>query len=146
MAHGLFYAPEWEMADIAETLSRVRWTDTPEGMTADPGGRFELEQAIYLLSFAGVGTLSVESRRAASAPIPQWRGFGTAAGEIWRVPAPRTGGEEPLLFATQTAVATLSPWDVRPVRGASSVSRAPAGTAERALEFLQGVQRMDWTS
>lgn len=146
MAHGLFYAPQWDAADIAEVFSRVSWVDTPEGMTADPGDRFNLEAAIYLLGFTGVGTLSVESRRASAAPIPRWRGFTTAAGEIWRMPAPKPGGDEPLLLVTETAVATLSPWNVPATGGGRGADRTAAGTAENAFAFLRTVKRVDWTS
>ncbi len=143
MAHGMFYAPAWESSDIADVFSRVQWTDTPEGLTADPGDRFDLETAIYLLSVEGVGTLTVESKRAAAHRIPAWRGFSTPAGEIWRLPGE---GTESLLCATRSAVATLSPWDVPAAGTSERTGRPAAGTPERAFDFLRGLRRVDWLS
>jgi hypothetical protein len=146
MAHGLFYSPQWEAGHIAETFSRVRWTDTPVGMTVDgSGNRFRLEGATYLLPVAEVGTLVVQAKSAAGAKIPRWRGFGTPSGEIWRVPAAQSGGPDPLMFVTDTAVATLTPWQVPSQSGAPFRSGAAAGSAEGAFEFLRALDRIEWT-
>lgn len=142
MAHGMFYAPAWESGDIADTFSRVQWTDTPEGLTADPGDRFDLETAIYLLSVAGVGTLTVESKRAARHKIPAWRGFAAPAGEIWRIP----GASDSLLYATRSALAVLSPWDAPAAGTIAPTHRPGAGTPQRGFEFLRGLRRVDWVA
>lgn len=144
MAHGLFYSPEWESSDIAETFSRVTWNDTPEGLTADPGKRFGLSTEIYLTTIAGVGTMKVEAKQAGVNRIPKWRGYGAASGEMWRLQAPPSGQETPFLLVTDTAIATLFPWDA-PKAGQAGVSaRAAAGSPETAADFLSKVKRVEW--
>lgn len=145
MVHGMFYAPKWEVGDIAEAFSRVSLTDTPEGMTADPGGRWTLELSIYLLGIAGVGSLYVQPKRVAARRIPKWRGLTVAAGEVWRLPQPPDSNAEPLLFVTDSSVTTLMPWNVPTPAGAPAVQRTGAGTGPGALEFLRNVTRVDWT-
>ncbi|WP_433242609.1 hypothetical protein ACQPYK_38380 [Streptosporangium sp. CA-135522] len=146
MAHALFYNPEWESADIVETFSRVTWNDTPEGLTADAGRRFDLSTAIYLTTIAGVGTMKVEAKRTEVNKIPKWRGYSAASGEIWRLPAPPSGQETPFLLVTDTAMVTLFPWDA-PKQGQQGVSaRAAAGTPETAADFLSKVKRVEWKS
>ncbi|MDP4507098.1 hypothetical protein [Nonomuraea turcica] len=144
MAHGLFYAPEWESSDIVDTFSRVTWVDTPEGLTADGGSRFDVSMEFYATWIAGVGTMMVESKQAGISRIPNWRGYGAASGELWRMPAPPTGDETPFLLVTESAIATLYPWDA-PSAGQASVSaRAAAGSAETAAGFLSKVKRVEW--
>ncbi|MFI6315971.1 hypothetical protein ACIBG8_00545 [Nonomuraea sp. NPDC050556] len=145
MAHGLFYAPEWESSDIVEVFSRVTWVDTPEGMTADGGSRFNVSTQFYAASVAGVGTLMVESKQAGLSRVPQWRGFGAASGEMWRLPAPPTGEETPFLLATRSAIATLYPWDAPAAAGRTGVAaRTAAGSAQTAADFLSKVKRLEW--
>lgn len=144
MTHGLFYAPEWESADIVETFSRVTWVDTPEGLTADGGKRFDVSMEFYTTWIAGVGTMMVEAKQTGVSRIPQWRGYRAAAGELWRMPKPPTGDEEPFLMVTETAIATLYPWDAPSVGGASASARAQAGSAQTAADFLSKVKRVEW--
>ncbi|TMR24423.1 hypothetical protein ETD86_04645 [Nonomuraea turkmeniaca] len=144
MAHGLFYAPEWESSDIVDTFSRVTWVDTPEGLTADGGSRFDVSMEFYATWIAGVGTMMVESKQAGVSRIPNWRGYAASSGELWRMPAPPSGEETPFLLVTETAIATLYPWDA-PSDGKASVSaRAAAGSAETAAGFLSKVKRVEW--
>ncbi|MEU8250047.1 hypothetical protein [Nonomuraea sp. NPDC048916] len=147
MAHGMFYAPLWESADIAEVFSRVAWTDTPEGMTADPGQRFELSMALYTQAVAGVGTLQIQSKRAGAVQIPKWRGYETRAGEIWRLQSEADTQAQPLLMVTDSAVVTVTPWDA-PRASQPGVAVRAAGVApeEAAADFLSRVKRLDWTA
>ncbi|WP_203982400.1 hypothetical protein [Sphaerisporangium rufum] len=147
IVHGMFYAPLWESADIVETFTRVTWTDTPEGMIADPGGRFEMSTSLYTQTIAGVGTLQVESRQKSTDQIPKWRGHRSRAGEIWRMDGADSSENEPLLMVTDSAVVTLSPWNApqpgRPGIGARAAGLAPT---EAAADFLTRVRRLDWRS
>ncbi|MEV0597404.1 hypothetical protein [Nonomuraea cavernae] len=147
MAHGMFYAPMWESHDIIETFSRVAWTDTPEGMTADPGQRFDLSMALYMQTVAGVGTLQVQSKASGADQIPKWRGYEARAGEIWRLEAAPDAQSQPLLMVTDSAVVTLTPWDA-PRESQPGVSVRAAGSApdESAADFLTKVKRLDWTA
>jgi hypothetical protein len=147
MAHGMFYAPLWETADIVETFTRLAWTDTPEGMTADPGQRFDLSMAMYLQSIAGVGSLIVESKKAAASRIPKWRGYEATAGEIWRLDDVPNAAEQPLLMVTDTAVVTLNPWDApRQAQPGVSVRASRLAPSESAADFLTKIKRVDWTA
>lgn len=141
MAHGLFYAPQWDSADIVETFQRVRWNDTPDGMTGDIGQRFNLQRAVYVLPFAHIGTMLIEAQSRAADRIPKWRGFQGRAGEIWRLPPQSGEGPESLLLVTGSALVTLNPWKVpsRDGRGGTG-----AGTTAEAAEFLSSVRRVDW--
>ncbi|WP_214324473.1 hypothetical protein [Nonomuraea sediminis] len=142
MAHGLFYDPEWESRDIVEAFTRVTWNDTPEGLTADPGKRFQLSLAFYLTTVAGVGTMRVEPKQQGVERIPQWRGYRAESGEMWRMDPSPSGQEAPFMLVTDTAIATLFPWDA-PRSGQPSL-RASAGSAETAAQFLSKVKRVDW--
>ena len=54
--------------------------------------------------------------------------------------------ETPLLHVTDTAVSTMVPGDV-PKRFTATPTGAPgAGTAQRGLEFLAGIRRIDWAA
>ncbi|SDR04640.1 hypothetical protein [Thermostaphylospora chromogena] len=148
MAHGMFYPPLWEPWDVVEAFTRLRWTDTPQGLTATSDGRFRLHRAIYLLPVAGVGTVRVEPRALAPIRPPRWRGYPTAAGEMWRLPGRRDPREESLLMVTDTAVVTVSPWDAPrkgPAARRENLSAGPeAGTAEAAARFLAQVADVRW--
>lgn len=147
MAHGMFYAPTWESADIVEVFSRLAWNDTPEGMTADPKGRYDLSMALYTQAIAGVGTLRVQAKKADTEEmVPKWRGYEARAGEIWRLEADSPNPQaQQLLMVTDSAVVTLSPWDA-PREAQPGVSVRAAGTApeESAATFLSKVKRIDW--
>jgi hypothetical protein len=131
LAHGMFYAPDWETADIVATFSRVRWVDTPEGLTAEPGEAFSFAAVMCRLLVAGIGSLRVESKRSASARVPRWQGARVPTGEVWQVPD-RTGAARPsLLHVSDTAVTTLVP---------------DAGAGQRAVDFLGSVRRLDWVA
>ncbi|MET9341042.1 MULTISPECIES: hypothetical protein [unclassified Nonomuraea] len=146
MAHGLFYAPEWESADVVAVFSRLQWTDTPEGLVATPNRRFDLQQAVYLQTVAGVGTMQVEPKRLAAGQVPRFRGFSAPAGEVWRVPSSDGQDRETLLMVTDTAVIRVSPWDA-PRKGlpaANGVAKSGGGTPEAAAEFLTKVKRVTW--
>lgn len=144
MAHGLFYAPEWESADIVDTFSRVTWQDTPEGMMADGGKRFDVSMELYAISIAGIGTMTVESKQAAINRIPKWRGYGAPSGEMWRLPAPPSDQATPFLLVSDTAIATLYPWDAPGSNKAGVSARAAAGTPETAADFLSKVKSVEW--
>ncbi|WP_214413835.1 hypothetical protein [Sphaerisporangium fuscum] len=146
MAHGMFYAPLWETRDIVETFTRLAWTDTPEGMTADAGQRFDLSTAMYLQAIAGVGTLKVESKRASADRIPKWRGYEAQAGEIWRLDD-ANAAVQPLMMVTDSAVVTLSPWDApRESQPGRSVRAAGLAASQAAADFLTKIKRIDWTA
>jgi hypothetical protein len=139
MAHGMFYEPSWETADIVGTFSRVRWVDTPEGLTADAEPRFKLNKIVYLLAVPDVGMLKMQPRRLADDVVPRWRGYTAPAGEIWRMPAAPSGGAEPLLFATSSAVATLFP------RASAPGGSPDSGSVVNALSFLHTVDLLEWS-
>jgi hypothetical protein len=143
MAHGMFYAPQWESADIVDTFTRVRWVDTPEGLTADPGDRFDLSTVMCLISVTGVGALQVEPKRLAVGRTPRWRGARVPTGEVWQLPAGGDGSSPALLHVTGSAVTTVMPDDV-PAPAALVPTGVPgAGTPERAVAFLRSVRRLD---
>lgn len=149
MVHGMFYAPEWEANDVLKVLSRVQWTDTPEGMTAASGRRFNLQRAQYFLPVAGVGTLQVEPKNLSAGRVPSWRGLSTAAGEIWRVSSPEGPDYESLMLVTESAVVSLDPWDVprKDRRGASPQARSEQDSSQAlgvAAEFLAQVKSARW--
>lgn len=147
MAHGLFYAPAWESRDVVAMFDRLQWTDTPEGLVATPGRRFNLQQAVYLLTVAGVGTLQVEPKRLAGDQVPRFRGYSAPAGEVWRVPSTDGPERETLLMVTDSAVVTVNPWDA-PRKGLEApkgvAARSDAGTPEAAAQFLTKVKRVSW--
>ncbi|MCA2186375.1 hypothetical protein [Nonomuraea cavernae] len=147
MAHGMFYAPMWESQDIVETFTRVAWTDTPEGLTADAGQRFDLSMALYIQTIAGVGTLHVQTKQAGAKQIPKWRGYEAPAGEIWRLEAAPDSQTQPLLMVTDSAVVTLTPWDA-PRESQPGVSVRAKGIApeESAADFLTKIKRLAWTA
>ncbi|MER6508781.1 hypothetical protein ABT158_18300 [Nonomuraea sp. NPDC001636] len=144
MAHGLFYSPEWESADIVDMFSRVTWQDTPEGMMADGGKRFDVSMELYAISIAGVGTMTVEPKQAGINRIPKWRGFGAPSGELWRLPAPPSDSVAPFLLVTDTAIVTLHPWNAPSYNKAGVAARSGAGTPETAADFLNKVKRVEW--
>ena len=143
LAHGLFYAPQWDSNDIAETFSRVRWQDTPEGLTADPGKRFNLQRAVYLLPVSGVGTMLVESSRREADRVPAWRGFSGRSGEIWRLSRPDSGGPEPLMLVTPTALVTISP-ESEASAGQGLRPADETRLTERAAGLLSSLRRVEW--
>lgn len=145
MAHAMFYAPVWQSSDIAEFFSRVTFTDTPEGLTADTAGRFEVQMTAYKQHVAGVGSLRVEPKASSANRIPSWRGLQGRTGEIWRLAQESEGSATPLLMATGTAVATLSPWDVpRASQPGIPVRAAAVRPEEAAASFLSTIYRLDW--
>lgn len=148
IAHALFYAPSWEARDVVEMFGRVQWNDTPEGLTATPGRRFNLQRAVYLLTIAGVGTMQVEPKALASAKVPKWRGYNAPAGEIWRMPSTDGPLQETMLMVNDSAVVTLSPWDA-PLKGLAenkslTAATAGAGTLETAAQFLTKLNSVRW--
>ncbi|MGC5031145.1 hypothetical protein [Micromonospora sp. DT229] len=145
MAHAMFYAPAWQSSDIAEFFNRVKFTDTPEGLTADTAGRFELQLTAYTQHIAGVGSMQVEPKASSPNRIPSWRGLQGRTGEIWRLAQESAGAATPLLMATQTAVATLNPWDVpRASQPGIPVRAAGVRAEESAASFLTTIHRLDW--
>jgi hypothetical protein len=135
LVHGMFYAPEWDTRDVVETFTRVRWVDTPEGLTAEPGDRFDFAAVMCLLRVTGIGTMRVEPKRYAGRLVPRWRGVPVPTGEVWQIPD-RTGrGRTSLLYVTDTAVTTVLP-----------AGEPGAATARRAVDFLRGVRRLDWVA
>ncbi|GIH98415.1 hypothetical protein [Planobispora takensis] len=149
MAHGMFYAPQWEADDVLQVLSRVQWTDTPEGLTASPGRRFNLQLMQYFLPVAGVGTLQVEPKSMTSTPVPGWRGLSTQAGEIWRMSSSEGPKYESLMLATESAVVTLDPWAV-PRKGRQGQAPQARSAQEEgdalgvAADFLSRVKSARW--
>ncbi len=146
MAHGMFYAPQWSTSDIVETLTRVRWVDTPEGMTAEPNSRYDLAGAMCVTSVTGVGLLQVESRKHSPARVPKWQGAALPAGEVWQIPNQTGAGSTNLMHVTPTAVAIVVPNDVPQRNSVTPTGLAGAGTADRALQFLGTIRRMEWAS
>jgi hypothetical protein len=146
MVHGFFYAPAWQTSDIVETFTRVRWVDTPEGMSAEPNSRYDLTAATCFTSITGVGTLQVESKKHSDARVPKWQGAVVAAGEVWQLPDQSGTGSTPLLHVSPTALAILYPGDVPRRNAVTATGLAGAGTSQRALEFLGAIQRMEWAS
>jgi hypothetical protein len=146
MVHGFFYEPMWETADVVELFSRVKWVDTPEGMTADPAPRYDFSMAMCLLSITGVGMLRVESKQLSSSRPPRWRGALVPAGEVWQIPDRSGVAQTSFLHVTGSAVALLIPGDVPKRYTAVPTGRSGAGTPQRALEFLGTVRRVDWAA
>lgn len=131
--------------DIVDTFSRVRWTDTPEGMTADPGARFHLGLNYYLLTVPGIGTIQFESRGVSqtSGRIPAWKGHTTRTGELWTLPPVSDSGPPGLLMATDSAVVKLKPWDA-PGHDSRPSGRPRGGTMETAASFLAEIDSVSW--
>lgn len=146
MAHGMFYAPKWESTDIVELFTRVHWVDTPEGLTADPRGRFDFAMTLCLLSVTGVGLLQVESKRLAGTAVPRWRGATVPSGEIWQVPDQGGAGQSSLLHVSGSAVTTVLPRDVPAKNSVRPSGLRGAGTPQHALDFLGSVRRLDWVA
>ncbi len=149
MAHGMFYAPQYESKDVADYFARLSFVDTPEGLTADPGKRFKLESMRYNLPVIGVGALAVEPRTMAPGAVPAWRGVEMAGGEVWKLAkAPAGEGDNPLLLVTDSAVVTLTPWDVPNMKAPEEQDLAPSaasfGSGANALGFLSKVSRVVW--
>ncbi|MFI6599627.1 hypothetical protein ACIBHX_25530 [Nonomuraea sp. NPDC050536] len=145
MAHGFFYAPRWEAADVIDTLTRLRCVDTPDGLLGDPGDRFTLEWAAYMVPVVGVGILQVVAKAKAQAGLPTWRGMAAQAGEVYRNPPATPGSGETLMLVGSNAVVTLDPWDV-PDRAGRTSLRAGSGTMEAGLDFLTRIKRVDWSA
>jgi hypothetical protein len=113
-------------------------------MTADGGKRFGVSMELYAISIAGIGTMTVESKQAGINRIPQWRGYGAPSGELWRLPAPPSDQATPFLLVTDSAIATLYPWDAPSSNKAGVSARAAAGSPETAADFLNKVKRVEW--
>lgn len=148
MAHGMFYEPEWEANDVIKTLSRVQWTDTPEGLTANAGRRFNLQRVRYFLPVAGVGTLQVEPKHLSFAQVPSWKGLSVPSGEVWRVNNTEGPEYESVMLVTETAVVTVDAWDV-PRKGQQQQEEAPSTMAQTnalatAADFLTRVKSVTW--
>lgn len=146
IAHGMFYAPTWESEDIVELFTRVHWVDTPEGMTADPRGRFDFAMAVCLRSVTGVGLLNVQSKRLAGTAVPRWRGATVPSGEIWQVPDQTGAAQTSLLHVSGSAVTNVLPHDVPAKNSVTPSGIRGAGTPQHALEFLSSVRRLDWVA
>jgi hypothetical protein len=146
LAHGMFYAPRWETADVVDTFSRVRWVDTPEGLTVDTGDRFDLSAVMCLVSVPGVGLVKTEPRRSSSARAPRWRGASVPTGEVWQLPAADGRAGTALLHVTPTAVTTVMPHDVGRRRELRGTGEPGAGTPERAVDFLRSLRRLEWAA
>jgi hypothetical protein len=94
-----------------------------------------------------VGSLQVEPKTASAGRIPSWRGYQGRTGEIWRLGEQPGSSATPLLMATETAVATLSPWDVpRASKPGVRVRPASVHPDEAAASFLSTVRRLDWVA
>ncbi len=121
----------------AEGITRIfdafRLTDTPLGLLAQPRstGQAQLEPLRVAKQIPGIGYLTIERPGTSQVAVPDFRGYSTQHGELWRQPlgsgAHGRSRAEALVLATPTAITQLVP--------------GPADTADpnEALSFLAGL-------
>jgi hypothetical protein len=104
-------APE----DITAVFDAFRLTDTPLGMLARPrsAGQVRLEPVRVAKEVPGIGYLTIEHPGMSQVVVPQFRGYPTRHGELWRQPlGPGARGRsrpDALVLATPTAITRLVP-------------------------------------
>ncbi len=103
----------------AEGITRVfdafRLTDTPLGLLAQPRSTVQarLEPLRVAKQIPGIGHLIIERPGASQVAVPDFRGYPTPHGELWRQPlgsgAHGRSRPEALVLATPTAITQLVP-------------------------------------
>ncbi|MDT7711967.1 MAG: hypothetical protein QOG46_656 [Pseudonocardiales bacterium] len=100
---------------ITAIFDAFRLTDTPLGMLAQPrsAGQAQLEPVRVAKEVPGIGYLTIERPGTSRAMVPDFRGFPTRHGELWRQPlgagAQGRSRSDALVLATPTAVTRLVP-------------------------------------
>jgi hypothetical protein len=100
---------------ITAIFDAFRLTDTPLGMLAQPrsAGQARLEPVRVAKEVPGIGYLTIERPGTSQVMVPDFRGFPTRHGELWRQPlGPGALGRsrsDALVLATPTAVTRLIP-------------------------------------
>jgi hypothetical protein len=125
--------------DITTVFDAFRLTDTPLGMLVQPRstGQVQAEPVRVAKEVPGIGYLMIERPGASQVAVPDFRGYPTRHGELWRQPlGPGAQGRsrpDTLVLATPTAVARLVP--------------GPADTSDlsRVLAFLHELN-VTWES
>ncbi|MGH4000359.1 MAG: hypothetical protein ACRDTJ_23190 [Pseudonocardiaceae bacterium] len=128
-----------EPGGITTVFDAFRLTDTPLGMLAQPrsAGQAQLEPVRVAKQIPGIGQLTIERPGSSLIAVPDFRGYRTQHGELWRQPlgigAQGRSRPEALVLATPTAITQL-------ISG-------PADTPEpdKALAFLAGLS-VTWES
>lgn len=100
---------------ITAIFDAFRLTDTPLGMLAQPrsAGQAQLEPLRVAKEVPGIGYLTIERPGTSHVMVPEFRGYQTRHGELWRQPlGPGAQGRsrtDALVLATPTAVTRLIP-------------------------------------
>jgi hypothetical protein len=118
---------------ITGIFDAFRLTDTPLGLLAQPRSarQAQLEPFRVAKQIPGIGHLTIERPGSSQVAIPDFRGYLTPHGELWRQPlgngAQGRSRPEALVLATSTAITRLVP--------------GPSDTADlnEALSFLVGL-------
>jgi hypothetical protein len=118
---------------IPAMFDAFRLTDTPLGLLARPRstGHAQLEPFRVAKQIPGIGHLTIERPETSQVAVPDFRGYLTSHGELWRQPlgngARGRSRPEALVLATPTAITRLVP--------------GPADTADpnEALSLLAGL-------
>jgi hypothetical protein len=118
---------------ITRIFDAFRLTDTPLGMLAQPRstGQAQLEPVRVAKQIPGIGYLTIERPGTSQVAVPDFRGYLTRHGELWRQPlgigAQGRSRPDALVLATPTAITQLTP--------------GPADTADpnKALAFLEAL-------
>ncbi|MGH3947330.1 MAG: hypothetical protein ACRDRY_04990 [Pseudonocardiaceae bacterium] len=118
---------------ITRIFDAFRLTDTPLGMLALPRstGQAQLEPLRVAKQIPGIGHLTIERPGTSTVVVPEFRGYLTRHGELWRQPlgigAQGRSRPDALVLATATAITQLVP--------------GPADTPDpdEALAFLEGL-------
>ncbi|MGH3896897.1 MAG: hypothetical protein ACRDTA_01335 [Pseudonocardiaceae bacterium] len=121
---------------ITRIFDAFRLTDTPLGMLARPRStaQAQLEPLRVAKQIPGIGHLTIERPGSSRVAVPDFRGYPTRHGELWRQPlgigAQGRSRPEALVLATPTAITQLIP--------------GPADTPDstKALAFLEGLSVM----
>jgi hypothetical protein len=100
---------------ITAVFDAFRLTDTPLGMLAQPrsAGQVQLELMRVAKEVPGMGYLTIERPGSGPVMVPEFRGYPTRHGELWRQPlgsgARGRSRADALILATPTAVTRLVP-------------------------------------
>jgi hypothetical protein len=118
---------------ITTIFDAFRLTDTPLGLLAQPRSarQAQLEPLRVAKQIPGIGQLTIERPGSSQVTVPDFRGYLTRHGELWRQPlgsgAQGRSRPEALVLATSTAITRLVP--------------GPSDTSDpnEALSFLVGL-------
>jgi hypothetical protein len=100
---------------ITTVFDAFRLTDTPLGMLAQPrsAGQAQIEPVRVAKQVPGIGYLTIERPGTSQVAIPDFRGYPTRHGELWRQPlglgAQGRSRSDALVLATPTAITRLLP-------------------------------------